>query len=91
MKLYLSLNEDEIRKTLPYALICETRESSVWDTRKRRMLWKERFTESERDYASTIFALCHKWYLKTGVPDEYKLSFKSLELWNKIAAFCMEL
>lgn len=86
--LYFEFSEDEIKHSIPYALICETRESSVWNTMKRKRAWAQQFTDAERDAASRIFSQAHAWTLTTGVPDKVKMSTRTYELWRKIAAFC---
>ena len=89
MRIMLSLDRDDLAK-FPYALLCETRFGSRWGTTKRRRLWVERFTESERKAASKIFAQCHSWYLVKGLPDEIVMSAKTYDLWNRLADFCCE-
>lgn len=91
VKTYLFLDRDEIRSAIPYGLIAETRFGSRWNTMRRKRRWKEEFTESERDYAETLFRLAHKWYCVTGVPDEVKMRAKTLGLWQRLGEFCASL
>lgn len=90
-EIILTMKREDIQARLPYAMICTTRESSIWDTGKRRKLWKERFTPEERSAASKIFAQAHDWYLKKGVPDEIRLSTKTFSLWERLVFFCVEI
>jgi len=91
MKMMVVFNRKEIQERIPYAMICETRYGSKWETTKRKRRWAQEFTQSERDMASKLFSLSHVWYLTKGVPDEQIMSFKTLELWERIAAFCASL
>lgn len=87
-KLEVILTADEIRREIPYMLICETKESSVWSTGRRRRKWNAEFTEEERKSASRLFTLAYKWALKTGVPDKVRMSLSTYALWGRLAAFC---
>lgn len=88
MTMMLVLSREDVHKDIPYGVICETRESSRWDTGRRRRLWKELFTEKEREAATRLFGLAHRWYLTSGVPDEVKMTLSTLTLWTKLGAFC---
>ena len=90
-KLEFVFKHNEIQKMIPYELICTTRESSVWDTMKRKRRWKAEFTEEERAKAEKIFRNARSWYLGRGVPEEVRISYADFELWNKIASFCCSL
>ena len=91
MKLELVLSKADIERQLPYALICETRYGSRWNTLQRKRRWTSEFTEVERKAASRIFAQCHTWYLVKGTPDEVKMSMSTYGLWEKLAGFCYSL
>ena len=91
MKLELVLSKADIERQLPYALICETRYGSRWNTSQRKRRWTAEFTEAERKAASRIFAQCHTWYLVKGTPDEVKMSMSTYGLWEKLAGFCYSL
>jgi hypothetical protein len=88
---YITLNRDEINQQIPYALVCETMSGAKWNTGKRKRLMKERFTEAEREKIYKLHKQAHNWYLVKGVPDELKLSVKTMLLWQKLANFCYEL
>lgn len=88
MKIYLSLTKDEIQQEIPYAVICEARYGCRWETGRRRRAWMEQFTEEERVAASRLFRRAHEWTLTRSVPDEIKMTPKTLALWNKLGAFC---
>ena len=47
MKLYISLNQDEIQERIPYAVVAETMSGAKWNTGRRRRLMKQQFTEAE--------------------------------------------
>lgn len=87
-KLEIVFDRDEIEQKLAYRLICETRESSVWDTGRRRRRWVTEFTYREREAAARIFAQAHSWYLVKGLHDSVRMSLGTLELWQKLEAFC---
>lgn len=87
-KLEIILTADEVRENIPYMLICETKESSVWYTGRRRRRWNLEFSEAERKAASRLFSLAYRWSLRTGVPDEVRMSLSTYTLWGKLAAFC---
>ena len=91
VKTYIILNREEIQTQIPYALVCETMSGAKWNTGKRKRLMKERFTESEREKIYKLHKQAHSWHLRKGVPDELKLTVKTLLLWQKLANFCYEL
>ncbi len=84
----LTLTHDEIQEQIPYAMICETRFGSRWETTRRRRNWIESFTEQEREAAGKLFRQAYDWYLKKGVPDSVTMSARTLLLWHRLAAFC---
>lgn len=90
-RVYLYLTHDEVIERIPYGVIAEIRWGRTWGTGKRRRRWLQEFTEQERNHASELFKLAYKWYLKTGVPDEVKMSTKTYCLWIKLAEFCASL
>ena len=89
--MYFEFDREEIQDTIPYAFICETRFSSVWNTMRRRRRWCAEFTESERDLASRLFALAYRWHLISGVPDKVKMKSTTYDLWGRLASFCASL
>lgn len=91
VKTYITLNRDEIRAQIPYALVCETMSGAKWNTGKRKRLMKERFTEAEREKIYKLHKQARSWHLVKGVPDELKLSVNTMLLWQKLANFCCEL
>ena len=88
MRMMLVLDREEVQREIPYALICETRFGATWDTGRRRRMWKELFTQGEREAAYRLFSLAHRWYLVKGVPDEVKMTPETLRLWQKLGMFC---
>ena len=91
MKLYISLNHDEIQEQIPYAIVAETMSRSVWNTGKSKRLMKEQFTESEIEAIYRLHKQAYSWYLVKGVPDEVKMTLNTYELWQRLANFCCEL
>ena len=88
MKLYISLNHDEIQEQIPYAVVAETMSRSVWNTSKRKRLMKQYFTESEIEAIYRLHRQAYSWYLVKGVPDEVKMTLNTYELWHRLASFC---
>jgi hypothetical protein len=91
MKLYLSLNHDEIQERIPYAIVAETMSGAVWNTGKRKRLMKQYFTEAEIDATYRLHKQAYDWYLRKGVPDEIKMTMNTYYLWQKLANFCCEI
>ena len=90
-KLYISLNQDEIREHIPYAIVAETMSGARWNTGKRRRLMKQQFTEAEIEATYRLHRQAYSWYLVKGVPDEVKMTLNTYHLWIKLANFCYEL
>lgn len=90
-KIDLVFSYDEIHKKIPYDLICETRESRVWNTMHRKHRWSEEFTERERETARRLFRQAHTWYLVKGVPNKVRMNTETYRLWLKIGEFCASL
>ena len=88
MKLYISLNRDEIQEKIPYAVVAETMSGAYWNTGKRKRLMKQYFTESEIEAIYRLHKQAHSWYLVKGVPDEVKMTLYTYELWQRLASFC---
>ena len=90
-KIILTLTHDEIQRTIPYAMICETRFGRYWETGKRLTRWRAEFTPRERVDAEKLFRLAYAWYLKTGVPESVEMTAQTLALWKRIETFCASL
>lgn len=88
MKMMLVLSREDVHREIPYAVICETRDGTAWNTGRRRRLWKQTFTEAERDAATRLFRAAHRWYLTTGIPDEVTMTLSTMKLWQKLGEFC---
>lgn len=84
----IEFTRDEVERLIPYRIVCETRESSVWDTMRRRRNWAAIFPESERNACKRLFSQAHTWYLVKGVPDTVTMSVKTYNLWQKLGVFC---
>lgn len=89
MKLDIILTRSEVNERIPYALICQTRYGSRWNTMKRKRIWAEMFTEAERNAAnSRLFMQAHRWHLSKGVPEEVRMCTSTYLLWQKLGEFC---
>lgn len=89
MRVMLSFSYDDIHRKLPYRIIGETASRSIWDTGKRKRLWKSEFTESEREACYKIISQAKRWLLTTGVPEKGVLmSASTYDLWHRLADFC---
>lgn len=91
MKLYISLNSEEIRNQIPYAIVAETMSGAKWNTGRRKRLMKECFTESEIEAIYRLHKQAYSWYLVKGLPEEIKMTLNTYHLWHKLANFCCEL
>jgi hypothetical protein len=91
MKMIIEMTSDEIRKRIPYALICETRNGAGWDTGKRRRLWKAQTDEASRRRFARLFRIADDWTLMHGVPDTYRMRMSELSDWDFLASFCCNL
>lgn len=90
MKLYISLNREEIQEQIPYAVVAETMSRSVWNSGRRKRLMKEQFTEAEIKASYAMHKQAYDWYLRKGVPEEIKMTLKTYRLWHKLADFCCQ-
>lgn len=88
MKLYISLNQDEIYEQIPYAIVAETMSGARWNTGHRRRLMKQQFTEAEIEATYRLHKQAYSWYLVKGVPEAVKMTLNTYHLWQKLANFC---
>lgn len=90
MKAYCMMDFDyDDKEKIPYPVVCETVSSAKWETGKRKRLYNEYFTESERKRIPELCRLARKWYLVTGFPIEgTTMRTDTFILWNKLAEFC---
>lgn len=91
MKLEIVLDRDEIQAAIPYSMICETRYGSVWNTMRRKRRWKEEFPGYKGEKANAMCRQAYNWTLKTGVPEQIRMSASTYDLWQELAAFCASL
>lgn len=87
MDIEMILTNDEVKENIPYAMICETRYSTSWNTMRRKRMWKMDFTEDEREKAEKMFKQAYSWYTK-GITETIRMDIATYRLWNKIARFC---
>lgn len=85
---YLKLTRDEVNRKIPYAMICEMRYGSRWNTGRRFRAWLSQFSGAEREAAAKLFKQAYSWHLVKGVPDEVKMRATTFALWMKLAEFC---
>ena len=90
-KVMFEFSQDEIRRMIPYGMICETRFGRYWETGNRRRRWLAEFSAEEREKCSRLFSLARTWHLVKGVPDSVTMSSGTLALWKKLEAFCASL
>lgn len=88
MRMFIELSREEIGAKIPYAIVCETMQSSRWDTGKRKKLMKEEFTEKEIKAIYVMKEQARIWFLVKGVPDTLKILPKTLDLWQRLGNFC---
>lgn len=88
MKMLIVLNQDEIQKQVPYAVIAETMSSSIWNTGKRKRLMANYFTEAEMEEADSLHRIARNWYMYKGVPKEAQMTMDTYYLWQRLAQFC---
>lgn len=92
MEIYLSMTQDEVHDQIPYKLIAETTGSSIWNTGRRRRMWRETFTRHEQQQLSRLKQQAYQWALVKGVPmNGVKMSPNTYDLWIRFADFCMSL
>lgn len=87
-KLMMILTSQEVHASIPYSLICMTRFGAHWETGRRRRRWLKEFTEQEREAATRLFNLSHRWLLTTGVPETVRMTPQTFALWQKLGNFC---
>ncbi len=90
MRVMIHLDREDCEK-LPYAVICETHDGAYWNTGRRRRMWNQIFTESERNRASDIFKKARSYTLYKGCPDSLVMSKETYLLWQKLGDFCASL
>jgi hypothetical protein len=91
MTVMVELSREELQQRIPYALICETRYGSRWDTFTRRRKWKAATDEAARRRLARLFKKAHEWTLTRGVPDTYRMRMNELSDWDFLASFCYSL
>lgn len=91
MKVFISLDREEIQERIPYSIICETMGGSRWNTGTRRRAWVKEFTEQERRKCGELYKMAYDWYLRHGVPESVKMRPDTLQLWKRLADFCYQL
>ena len=87
-RLEVILSCEEVHELIPYAVICEVRYGSRWETMRRKRRWMAEFTKEEREAAYKLFPKAHSWYVGRGVPDEVRMSTATYDLWQKLGNFC---
>lgn len=90
-RVYLKLDREEIRRLIPYDLICETYSREIFRTGRAKRIRKEYFTPEEWTRCMELARLACKWALRTGAPEEITITAHTLALWERLAAYCMEI
>lgn len=85
------LTNEEVDQYIPYGMICMTRYSGIWNTIRRKIMWNEEFSETERFKAEKLFCQAHNWAVGHGVPSTVRFDLFTFGLWKKIEAFCKSL
>ena len=85
----ITFSSNEVNQKIPYALICQARYGSMWNTSKTQREYERKFTEEEREESETIFRQAHKWYITSGVPNQVSMPMKTFILWLKLVEFCV--
>lgn len=88
INLNITLSHDEVNQKIPYALICDVRYGSRWNTGKNKREYEKSFTVEEREEAEKIFRQAYKWHITSGVPDNVTMSMRTFALWLKLGEFC---
>lgn len=88
MHLFIRLSREEIQTSIPYALIAETRESARWNTGARKRAFERAFREEERAPAKRLANTAREWALRSGPPENLRLTTCTLALWKRLGAFC---
>ena len=91
MKHQLILTHNEVHKLIPYMLIAETTGGSRWNRMKRRVLWKQWFSDEERHKLYGMIRRANNWALVKGVPDKVRMDASTLKLWQRLGNFCLNL
>lgn len=91
MKIDIVLEREEIKKAIPYGLICVTRYGSVWNTMRRKRQWKKQFPGYKGEKANALCRQAYNWMLKTGVPEQVRMSASTYDLWQELGEFCESL
>ena len=87
--LEIIFTNEEIGKYISYAMICQTRYSSIWNTRKRKTLWNKEFSDTDKLKAEEIFNQAYRWFVgKNDIPNTVRMDISTYKLWNRIEKFC---
>lgn len=86
----ITLDRDELRKNIPYRVISETSQLTIWNTGKRKRRFKEHFTEDEQENCLRLVEQARAW-TKAGAPEHANLTASDIVLWQRLANFCAEL
>ena len=91
MKLIAEFSREQLRARIPYALICETKEGSRWNTGTRRRKWAELTDEPARRRFRRLFSKARMWSLTKGPPETTRMTMSELSDWDFLASFCANL
>lgn len=92
MEVWIHLTHDEVHRKIPYQLIAETTGGARWDTGKRRRMFAQAFTETERRRISELRKKATTWALVKGVPLKgVNMAKETYRLWQRLGDFCASL
>ena len=83
-------SKEETQKLI--GLVAETYCSSSFNTGKVQREFKTMFkTEEEQNTALSLMKRCRTWWLKTGCPENMRLSEDEFVVWQTLEVFCTSL
>ena len=90
MKIVCQLDKLETER-LPYRLIAETTQRSVWGTGRRKRMFEAEFSKDEQIICAAIIRKSIIWSRVTGTArNGYDVSLREIGTWYKLANFCSQ-
>lgn len=95
ISLVLKVPRDEIISLIGghYGIVVETWNKCVGNgaVGSKRRKFQQEFNESERRKARKMYNLFYRWYLKTGTPNYWVVSFKNVAFCRRLVKFFGEI
>ena len=85
---YIEMDYEYVRQVIPYQIIAETTSMSIWNTGRRKRLYKQMFTEAEQKKLYEIIKQARRFAFVNIPADGMKASAHTLALWRRLADFC---